>query len=52
MAISNSEWQRVVERMNTIESKKNRVILVFKMKQKTNLVPEESYSIFYAIYNY
>ena len=33
-------------------SGKNRVILSFKMKQKANLVPEEFYSIFYAIYNY
>ena len=32
-------------------SGKNRVILSFKMKQKANMVPEEFYSIFYAIYN-
>ena len=30
----------------------NRVILSFKIKQKTTLAPEEFYSMFYAIYNY
>ena len=53
---SDNEWQRVITIDNEWQwmagSGKNRVILSFKMKQKANLVPEEFYSIFYAIYNY
>ena len=50
---SDGEWQRVVQRMKTNESKleqAKKMLLGFKMKQKSNLVPEEFYSIFYAIY--
>ena len=51
---SDNEWQWVTtsdnERQQMAGSGKNSVILSFKMKQKANLVPEEFYSIFYAIY--
>ena len=38
--------------MKMNESKWNNVILIFKMKQKANPVPEEFYLILYAMYNY
>ena len=50
--MSDNELQGVVQQMKTYESKSDTVILSFKMKQKANLVPEEFYSIFYAICNY
>ena len=43
MTVNNSECKRVVQRMKTNESKQNRVILGFKMKQKASLVPEHFY---------
>ena len=43
MTVNNSEWKRVVQRMKTNESRQNRVILGFKMKQKASLVPEQFY---------
>ena len=53
---SDNEWQRVITSDNEWQqmtgSGKNRVTLSFKMKQKANLVSEEFYSTFYAIYNY
>ena len=48
--MSDSEWQLVIKRMKANESKYNRVILNFKIKQKATLVPEEFYSMFCAIY--
>ena len=50
---NDNEWQRMTasnKRMKTNESKYNRVILSFKIKQKAALVPEEFYSMFCAIY--
>ena len=38
--------------MKGSQSKQKGVMLGFKMKQKANLVPEELYSSFYAMYNY
>ena len=35
MTVNNSECKRVVQRMKTNESKQNRVILGFKMKQNS-----------------
>ena len=35
---NDNEWQQVIKRMKTNESNLIRVILCFKMKQKTNLV--------------
>ena len=53
---SDNEWQRVItsdsEWQGMAGSRKKRIILSFKMKQKASLVPEELYSIFYAIYDY
>ena len=53
---SDNEWQRVIKSDNEWQwmagSRKKRIILSFKMKQKANLVPEKFYSIFYAIYDY
>ena len=43
VTVNNSECKRVVQRMKTNESKQNRVILGFKMKQKASLVPEQFY---------
>ena len=40
MAMSDSEWQWVLKQMKKKESNWNRVILCFKMKQKSNLVTE------------
>ena len=39
MKMSDSEWQRAIKRMKTYKNG-------FKLKQKTNLVPEEFHSIF------
>ena len=52
MTMGDSEWQGVVQRIKTNESKSNRIIFSLKMKQKANLVPEEFYSVFYAVCNY
>ena len=46
---NNSEWYNEWERMR---ASKKRVILSFKMKQKTKIPLEYFHFIFYAIYNY
>ena len=64
MTASDNEWQPVIKNDSELqqmaesdttneknESKKNRVILSFKMKQNVNLVPKKFYSTFHAIYN-
>ena len=52
MTIGDSEWHGVVQRIKKNEGKSTRMIFSLRMKQKANLVPEEFYSVFYAIYNY
>ena len=51
MTMSDNEWKRVAQRIRTNGNKPNRVILVFTTK-KVDLVPDEFYSSFYAIFNY
>ena len=51
MTMSDNEWKRVVQQIRTNGNKPNRVILVFTTK-KVDLVPDEFYSSFYAIFNY
>ena len=52
VAKSDSECQRVVQQMKMKEITWKSLILGFKMKEKTTLLSEEFYSVFYAIYNY